>query len=204
MINIYVLLTSRVPFPRETMLFAIVGLAVYSLLLGWQVELNDIGMPHPAALALLSAFLVNLARNLPHEFLDRKDIGWKVGTLLVLTLGLCAIFLFAPKLVWIQHLYSAIALLNLGSFLLLYNSAEGPNAFSWIGRNWHRGQRNAANWVVASRVATILINESLIRHGTPTDWLVGIMLANIALHYLIYWTILATHPYEESEPDQRP
>lgn len=204
LISLYVLVTSRVPFPRGSVLFAIVAMTAYLLFLPWRAALDQAGLPHPATLALMSAFLVNLWNRIPSVTLDPDDIAWTIGTLLVLTVGLCAFFLFAPSLIWIQHAYSVIAFVTICGFLYSYNHADGPNAFLWVGRNWKRGQRNAANWFVANRAAAILINESLIRYGTPTDWLVGITLGNVALHYLMYWTILATHPYDGEERDQTP
>jgi hypothetical protein len=55
---------------------------------------------------------------------------------------------------------------------------------------------------VVRLVALILLNELAARHGTALDWIIAITLGPIALHYLMYWTILATHPYDKtSRPD---
>ena len=200
--DLYALVTSRVPFPRGLVLLAIVSMTAFLLLHPWHTELTELGLPEPVVLALLAGWLANVSKTLPFVVSEIESVRQAVGTTLLLTLSLSAFFLFAPQTIWVQHALSLFALTTVVLFVWFYNT-EGPNGFSWIGRNWEKGQRNAANWHVTSRVGWIVVNESLIRFGSPSDWLVGIVLSNIALHYLTYWTIIATHPYDDA-PDQTP
>ena len=70
----------------------------------------------------------------------------------------------------------------------------------WVGRGFDTGQNNAARWAIAGAFMLILINEATIAHGTPEQWILVRALSQPLVHALVYWTILATHPYDD-EPE---
>ena len=153
----------------------------------------------PALLAVLAGHLAVVGVNLP-DSIRRLELMAK-GQRIVLTtvLSVYAACLFAPSLALVQHAISLLIIIYIALFVILFKDMKLRIGIPWFAQGWDEGQRNAANWHVARLVATILCNEALARYGTPTDWVVGIAVAPIALHYLMHWTILATHPYDGEE-----
>ncbi len=188
------LLTRRLPFPKGGAAFAVAALAGYFLMLPWSEIIMETGLPHPAALAFIIGYmaLISVALEDTIRSLDRDRIAHPDAIILPLTF--VGVLFFLPSLAWVQHAVSIAVALWILAFIALYSSTGGPKTVPWFARDWRSGQRNAANWVVAERVAFIVINEALARHGTATDWIVGLALAFIALPYLRSWTIIATHP----------
>jgi hypothetical protein len=57
---------------------------------------------------------------------------------------------------------------------------------------------NAAQWLALSSFAQFLINAALVRSVTTTQWLVAFAVVPFVVHYLWFWSVIATHPYEDS------
>lgn len=193
MLDIYAVLRTPVPFPKQAVQFALTLLGCYSLAMLLQTPLAVTGM-HPAAIGWLGALVINLWRKMPVILADTKaNIALHVLGILLLV---CAAIIFAPSLYWVQRGYSCGVLFILTGFVICY-AADGPNSFPWFAQHWPTGQRNAANWFIIWYVALLTINEAMMRHATATEWLISIALLPAIGHYLLHWTIIATHPYEE-------
>lgn len=196
LIGLYLLLTSRVPLPVNTMLFGIVTLATYTLLAPHYVAFADYGLILPILCAVFG-YLVVVSLNIPAtaERVAREN-GKVLGPRAFLVpFVLCSCAIFAPSLAWAQH---AISLL-LGAAAMVFAAGAFSSASS--DHSWDEGKRNAANWHIARLVALIVGNELVARTGTPTDWVIAMCLGPIALHYLMYWTIIITHPYSGENED---
>lgn len=196
-LGLYVLVTSRVPTPVNTMLFGVATLAAYTLLAPHAEAFADVGLILPVLCAVFGYVMV-VGLNVPAtvERIEREN-GKVIGPrAFAAPFVLCAVAVFAPSLEWAQH---AISLL-LAATALVFASltiAGSTNVKSHlIGGHWDEAKRNAANWHVARLVALILGNELAASSGSPTTWVIAMCLGPIALHYLMYWTIIATHPYE--------
>jgi hypothetical protein len=200
MSDIYALVTTRVPFPKTPAFFALRLLTCYCVAMALQDQLAAVGLD-PVTVALISTYTLNLWRKTPQILGDQDaDIVWGV---MALMLALCAAILFAPSLIWLQRGYSFGLILIVVGFLMQYK-ADGPDSFSWFAQHWRCGQRNAANWHVARLAALLACNEAIIQHGTATEWVISIAILPIAMYYLMYWTILATHPYEDDPAPHDP
>ena len=195
LIGLYVLLTSRVPLPTNTMLFGIVTLAAYTVLAPNYVAFTEAGLILPLLCAVFG-YVVVVALNIPAtaERFEREN-GRVIGPrAFLLPFILCTCAVFAPSLSWAQHAIS----------LLLGATAIAFVVYSVISADddtWDEGKRNATNWHVTRLVALIVGNELVARTGTPTDWVIAMCLGPIALHYLMYWTIIVTHPYQGENED---
>ncbi|SHH92118.1 hypothetical protein [Marivita hallyeonensis] len=204
LIGLYVLLTTRVPIPTNTMLFGMSTLAAYTLLAPYYAAFTEIGLILPVLCALFGyVFVVGLNVPATVERLERENGKVTGPRAFAVPFILCSVAIFAPSLEWAQH---AISLLLAGvAMVFAIFTIGGPsNSKSELfGEGWDEGKRNAANWHVARLVALIVGNELVSRTGTPTDWVIAMCLGPIALHYLMYWTIIVTHPYENRNDDFR-
>ena len=187
------LVTTHVPFPRAQAFFGALLLAFYGLAMVFQHPLAALGL-HPAVLAFVGAFTVSLWYRTPAVLGGQDpDVAWPVlAAMLVVLTGI----LFVPSLVWLQHGYSLFLAGLIAIFVGLYN-VEGPTGFVWFAQHWRCGHGNAANWHVCHHAALLVCNEAILRHATATEWIISIAILPILMHYLTYWTIMATHPYEE-------
>lgn len=203
MIHIYVLLTTRVPIPRMLFLFSVVTLSLFTLTAHHYETLAQIGLVLPVMCALFAHVAVVTVK-LPDtlETFDRIGLRNPGGKLVLIWIAVYAGIMALPTLAAAQIALSlGIAVYLVLFVVVVYFWGDGDKV-GWFARDWNDGQRNAANWQVARLTALIVLNEAAARHGTPLDWIIAITLGPIALHYLMYWTILATHPYENtSRPD---
>ncbi len=197
-IDLYVLVTTRVPRPRSLFLFGIMGLSSYTLMQPFRDTLLAFGF-FPAALAALLGYLAVVALNLPRVVSQMGSDGATSRIILSIVLAISAAALFAPNLTWVQHGVSGLIAIYTLAFIALFLSPQHRGGIGWFAVSWNTGQRNAANWHVVRLVGLILGNEAVIRFGSPTDWVVAMALGPIALHYLMHWTVIATHPYEDEE-----
>lgn len=201
--DIYVLLTTRVPIPRMLFLFSVITLSLFTLTAHHHAALNEIGLVLPVMCALLGHVAV-VAVKMPDTLSTYERIGLpNAGSKLVLIwLAAYAGMMALPSLAAAQTALSLGLGIYLCLFVVVFYMLGNGDKIGWFARDWDEGQRNAANWQVVRLVALILLNELAARHGTAFDWIVAITLGPIALHYLMYWTIVATHPYKETpRPD---
>ena len=202
LIGLYVLLTSRVPVPTNTMLFGIATLAAYTLLAPNYAAFTEAGLILPVLCAVFG-YVVVVGLNVPHtvERLARENGKVTGPRAFAVPFVLCSVAIFAPSLAWAQH---AISFLLAGAALVFAAFTIGGPSTSktaLFGEGWDDAKKNAANWHIARLVALIVGNELVARTGTPTDWVIAMCLGPIALHYLMYWTIIVTHPYENRNDD---
>lgn len=198
LIDIYVLLTSRVPIPRMLFLFSVVTLSLFTLTAHHHETLIQVGVVLPVMCALfghLAVVSVKMPETL--DTFDRIGVPNSGGKLILIYLAAYAAMMAVPSLAVAQSALSILIAVYLGMFMAVFYLMGDGDKLSWFARQWDDGQRNAANWHVVRLVALILLNEITTKHGTPFDWIVAITLGPIALHYLMYWTILATHPYDK-------
>lgn len=201
LIDIYVLLTSRVPIPRMLFLFSVITLSLFTLTAHHHATLAQVGLVLPVMCALFGHVAV-IAVKMPDTLNTYERIGVPNagGKLVLISLAAYAGLMALPSLAATQAAFSlGIAVYIVMFVVVFYFFGEGDKV-GWFARDWDDGQKNAANWHIARLVALILLNELTARHGTPFDWIVAITLGPIALHYLMYWTILATHPYDKATP----
>jgi hypothetical protein len=202
--GLYVLLTSRVPLPKNTMFFGVGTLSAYTLLAPRYAAFTELGLILPVLCAMFG-YLVVVALNAPRtvERLRNADIKRIGPHAFAIPFALCVAGVFAPSLEWAQHFISIL----LGGTALVFVSVTVAGAFkadsNMFGDGWNEGKRNAANWHVARLVALMVGNEAVARTGTPADWVIAMSIGPILLHYLMYWTIIVTHPYEETGDDTR-
>lgn len=199
LIDIYVLLTSRVPIPRMLFLFSVVTLSLFTLTAHHSAALSRVGLVLPVMCALFGHVAV-VAVKLPDtlETFDRIGIPNASGKLLLIWLAAYAGIMALPSLAVAQLALTLAIAIYLALFVVTVYLFDDGGTVGWFARDWDEGQRNAANWNVIRLLGLILFNEAAARHGSAFDWIVAITLGAIALHYLMYWTILATHPYEKS------
>ena len=195
--GIYVLLTSRVPLPLNTMLFSVTTLSAYTVLAPFSVAFTEAGLILPVLCAVFGYVMV-VGLNVPAtvERFERENgqvIGARAFTVPFI---LCSLAMFAPTLAWAQHaislLMGATAFALAGVTMLLSRETKSQ----LFGAPWDEAKHNTVNWHIARLVALILGNELAASSGSPTNWIIAMCLGPIALHYLMCWTIIATHPYE--------
>lgn len=195
--DLYLLLTAYVPIPRNTMIFALMTLIAYSLFVPHYSAFTEAGLILPVLCAVFG-YVTVVSLNAPVTVKRLREINAnRVGprTFLV-PFTICAFAIFAPSLSWAQHTISVVlGITALASFILVYGDFV-PATDSSVRVE---ARRNATNWHITRLVALLLGNEIVARTGTPTDWVIAMCLGPIALHYLMYWTIIATHPYETGQ-----
>jgi len=199
LIGLYVLLTSRVPLPVNTMLFGIATLAAYTLLAPHYVAFTEAGLILPVLCAVFGyVFVVGLNVPATAERFEREN-GRVIGPrVFAAPFVLCTVAVFSPSLEWAQHAIS----LFLGATALvfaLFSSFGG--ALQPEENTWDEAKCNAVNWHVARLVALVLGNEMVALTGDPSDWIVAMCLGPIALHYLMCWTIIVTDPSQSEYED---
>lgn len=202
-IDIYVLLTSRVPIPRMLFLFSVITLSLFTLTSHHHAALKEVGLVLPVMCALFGHVAV-VAVKMPASLQSYERIGIRNagGKLILIWLAAYAGAMALPSLAVAQAALSLGIAVYLCMFVVVVFLFGDGDKVGWFARDWDEGQRNAANWQVARLFALILLNELASRHGTAFDWIIAITLGPIALHYLMYWTILATHPYDKTtRPD---
>ena len=198
LIDIYVLLTSRVPLPRMLFLFSVITLSLFTLTAHHYETLAEFGLVLPVMCALVGHVAV-IAVKLPESLNTYERIGIQNagGKLILIWVAAYAGLMALPTLAVAQVALTLGIMIYLCLFVIVFYFFGDGDKVGWFARDWTDGKRNAANWHITRLVALILLNELSSRYGTPFDWIVAITLGPIALHYLMYWTILATHPYEE-------
>lgn len=198
--TLYLLLTSRVPLPRNTMIFGLMTLIAYTLFLPHYADFAEAGLILPILCAIFG-YVTVVALNVPstmRRLLEMNDRRVGPKTFLA-PFAVCACAIFAPSLEWAQHTISVLlGLTALMSLALTYGNLLPEEETPLL----QEARKNAANWHTARLVALLLGNETVARTGTPTDWVIAMCLGPIALHYLMYWTIIATDPQANtSGPD---
>lgn len=192
--DLYLLLTSRVPIPQNTLIFGLTTLIAYTLFAPHYADFAELGLVLPVLCAIFG-YVTVVSLNAAATVQRLADQGAKrVGpkTFLV-PFSVCALAIFAPSLAWAQHAITvALGLTAIVSLVLTYGNFLPEEGSPHLAE----ARRNAAHWHIARLVALMLGNEIVARNGTPTDWVVAMCLGPIALHYLMYWTIIATHPYD--------
>jgi hypothetical protein len=198
LIGLYVLLTSRVSLPVNTMLFGIATLAAYTLLAPHYVAFTEAGLILPVLCAVFGyVFVIGLNIPATAERFEREN-GRVIGPrAFAAPFVLCTVAVFSPSLEWAQHAISLLLGATAVVFALFATFGEklDPDA------TWDEAKRNAVNWHVARLVAMVLGNEMVAMTGDPSDWIVAMCLGPIALHYLMCWTIIITHPYQDENQD---
>lgn len=199
--SIYVLLTSRVPIPRMLFLFSVVTLSLFTLTSHHYSTLDQVGLVLPVMCALFGHVAV-IAVKLPDslQMFDRIGITNAGDKIILISLATYAGVMSLPSLDAAQTALSLGIAIYLGLFVLVVYMLRGGDKIGWFARDWDVGQRNAANWHIARLVALILLNETAARYGSAFDWVLAITLGPIALHYLMHWTIVVTHPHDKATP----
>jgi len=198
MIDLYVLFMSRVPRPNTLLVFGLTTLTAFTLLAPYNQMMLQADLYLPVLCIVLGYTLVAL-RNLPTTVRRLREIDGDETVILsiLFPFALCAAGLFSPSLAWAQHGISVLIAVYTLLFASLTLRPKDLSTVSWFGRSWTVGQRNAANWHIARLLALILGNELVIRGGTTTDWMIAVSIGPIVLHYMMYWTVFATHPYDD-------
>lgn len=189
--DLYLLLTAKIPPPRTAMIIAVVALTTHLMMLPWEKELLEMGFFAPV-IAYLCGHFFAFSVNLPNA-------ATKVNGRAVLAawLSFVTVLVLSPTLEWAQHAISIGFILQTIAFGVLFHFGGEDNQPLWFAQNWSIGKQNAANWYITRGLAMVLLNEILIADRNPTEWIVGLCLGAIALHYLMFWTVLATHPFED-------
>ena len=200
-LDIYVLLTSRVPIPRMLFLFSVITLSLFTITAHHQETLAQFGLVLPVMCALFGHVAV-IAVKLPESLhtYERIGIANAGGKLVLICLAAYAGVMALPSLAAAQAALSLGIGIYLAMFAVVFYMFGDGDKIGWFARDWDDGKQNAANWNITRLVALILLNEITARYGTPFDWIIAITLGPIALHYLMYWTILATHPHDKATP----
>ncbi len=201
LIDIYILLTSRVPVPRMLVLFATVTLACYTVLASRTLLFLEMGVL-VSVLSMMAGHLAVTFVKLP-ETIDRlTSAGWAnpERRLFAIYMAGYATVIWLPSVELAQTALTIAIAIYLTVFVGLTLLCNGAKDLPWFAQTWDTGRRNAANWHIARMTALILLNEMVSKFGNPTDWVVAITLGPLALHYLMHWTILATHPHEGRSP----
>ncbi len=198
-INIYVLLTTHVPIPRMLFLFSVVTLSLFTLTAHHHETLGHIGLVLPVMCAIFGHVAVVTVK-MPDSLQTYEDIGIRNagGKLILIWLAAYAVAIALPSLAVAQAALTLAIAVYLCLFILVVFMCGDGDKVGWFARDWPDGQRNAANWQIIRLVALILLNELAARYGTAFDWIIAITLGPIALHYLMFWTIVATHPYDKT------
>ena len=107
LIGLYVLVTSRVPLPVNTMLFGMCTLAAYTLLVPHYVAFGEAGLILPILCAVLG-YVIVVGLNVPAtaERFERENGKVISARAFAAPFILCSVAMFAPSLEWAQHAIS--------------------------------------------------------------------------------------------------
>ena len=201
MFHLYALLTTPPPLSTSYLALHLALISGYTVFLhaeGW-FQANGLS----AFVLACVFFMVLLAwRNLPLTVavVPISCSAPRQGTIgVTVTLLFAALFLALNDPLVCQRAFSAICAFRV--IYLTYGALQSPaglNSMAWIGRTLNEGRENAALWSAAGCAALLAINEYAIAHWTLSEWIVMRSFAPIAIHALVWWSILATH-----EPDAR-
>jgi hypothetical protein len=177
-------------------LFSVITLSLFTLTAHHHETLAQIGLVLPVMCALFGHVVV-IAVKMRETLQTYEKIGIRNagGKLILICLAAYAGAMALPSLAAAQAALTLGIAVYVALFVMFYMFGDGDKV-GWFARDWTDGQRNAANWHVARLVALMLLNEVTAKHGTAFDWIAAITLGPIALHYLMCWTIYATHPHD--------
>ena len=122
--DLYVLLTSRVPLPRNTMIFGLMTLTAYTLFAPHYDAFADAGLVLPVLCAIFG-YVTVVSLNAPFTVgrlteLNATQVGPKT---FMPPFAICAFAIFAPSLAWAQHTISVLLAATAAlTFVLTYGN----------------------------------------------------------------------------------
>jgi hypothetical protein len=159
-VDIYILLTTRVPIPRMLFLFSVITLSLFTLTAHHQAALKEIGLVLPVMCALFGHVAV-VAVKMPDSLntYDRIGIRNAGGKLILIWLAAYAVAIALPSMAAAQAAFTLSIAVYLCLFIVVFYFYEDGDKVGWFARDWTDGQRNAANWQV--------VRLAQLRHFAP-------------------------------------
>lgn len=200
--GLYLLLSSPIPVPKLPLVRAMMVVLTYPVFFAHDPMLRTHGLS-AVQLAIIAGHCAAIwyaAPMLARALRGNTAAASQIKILFSFHFIALTMITFAPAPVWIQHgvsVFWALYALVFAYFAKL--DLPGLQEFSWPGRHWDVGQDNAANWHILRYLGLILANEWLVANASLSEWLIGFALLPILFHALFWWTINATHPFEEEE-----
>lgn len=200
--NLFLLLSSPVPIPRMVLWRALTVFLALLVFSPFEQQLQAVGLS-TLTLAVLFSFAVLLWFNIGGLAWSRTDIAIDrsvFGLVSFVIVGFFGVIVFLQSDSLIQHgvtIYYGLWTVYVLILRCLGEEALAQSNFSF--RDWPVGRVNAAQWLALSAFAQFLINETLVRSVTTTQWLVAFAVVPFIFHYLWYWSVIATHPYEDED-----
>lgn len=199
-LSLYVLLTTPIPVPWAQLTKSVTLILAFAAILPFAVPLATVSLS-PLKLALLATIVVSGHRNLAptlRQFNRDELTPTVIGTLVLMVLTVSSVIVLAPSDGWLQHAISLGWVLYGGLFaLILWLDRPLLGKFNWLAQHWPVGQENAARWMILRYFGMATANEFAIAHFSTTEWLVCVAALPIVFYALYYWSVLATHPYED-------
>ena len=196
LISLYVLLTAPIPVPWTLLIKGAVVVLAYALARPFE-DVIGIGAIN---IAVLAGILAAAYRNLPRVFSVKIPTATALGTMVPLIMGLSAVTLYLPAaLLPFAITLGWAAMGALYGAMLLWDRALFEEA-GWTTESWGlEGQVNAVRWTILRCAGMATANAYAATYGTSAEWIVAYAVLPIVFHALFYWSILATHPYEDDE-----
>lgn len=191
------LITAMPPVPAASLIPAIALLVVFS---GMTVLNLEIFGFTPFIAAIFVMYIVLFAMNLRPTKRQTSPTHLWVSYSIVLCIPLSVLIIGDPH--YGQRLYSVGSLIFASLlFVGIKFDRDYLQYLRWIGRSFETGQENAAKIAILGQFMIILLNETAIRYASLTEWISIRAVLPLLVSYLVWVTILATHPFDE-EPDE--
>ena len=191
------LLSAPVPVPWSLLLRAVVVTLGYMAFAPHAPVLATFGL-HPLNLAFAAGVLSVLLYS-GSDMIAKMDLRREEALKITLPLwALMLIGIIVQPTSWLVWCVPAMIACN-GALLWLFLRFD-PDCISrlgWTHENWGAGRDNAVYWNILRNFALAVALVGVARTGTPSDWIAGVALIPLMLHYLYWWTIFATHPDED-------
>lgn len=164
----------------------------YTALLQGEAYLSGIGVS-PFVLSVVIAMGFVAGMNAPGQVRAGLHDAEVARSAYAIFLGILGVLLVVHDPLWCQRVFTVFAASKAlfilhalwrapGDLPRLGGPVDGP---AWFAGSW-------ARWKVVSLVMLVLINETAIRYGTLTEWIIVWSVTPVVVYCLMCWTIVAT------------
>lgn len=186
------LLSVPPPGLRNFVVFPAVLVFAYTVLLAMEPALNALGLS-AFVLAVVFALFAGMAWQAPVVVASTDMDRFTLMIFAGLNLAILAVLAFGQDPLLCQRFFTIVLILRV--IFLAQPYWQAPEDLALMG-----GPRSGSQclmqiwrqWKLISLVMLLLVNETAIKFGTLTEWIIVWSVAPVVAYCLMYWTIMAT------------
>ncbi|TDT76804.1 hypothetical protein BDE40_0076 [Litoreibacter halocynthiae] len=198
LISLHVLLTTPIPVPWSLLIRGAVIVLAYTLARPIAPLIGIDAVNFAALAGLITTVFRNLESTLMKQEIDPSVDAMFVGSFVAITIGASAVLLYVPAALLPYVMSAGVATMGaIYSAVLLWDRPL-LDRMGWTVEHWGvEGQANYVRWMILRCFGLAAATAYAAAYGTRPEWIVAHAALPIAFYALFYWTIIATHPYED-------